>query len=113
VLVTTNIEIKVGDHFYASWGYDQTNVDFYEVVGLTKTGVKLQRCSRRIVVGKGVVAGPNLFGPIFFVKLQTSTWRSDPKPWVSSPTHISGGGFAYFWDGEPKYDTLAMGGAGH
>lgn len=25
---------KVGDIFYTSWGYDQTNVDFYQIVGI-------------------------------------------------------------------------------
>lgn len=25
--------IKVGDIFYSSWGYDQTNIEFWEVVG--------------------------------------------------------------------------------
>ena len=24
---------QIGDIVYSSWGYDQTNVDFYEVVG--------------------------------------------------------------------------------
>lgn len=27
----TNKEIKIGDVFSASWGYDQTNVDFFRV----------------------------------------------------------------------------------
>lgn len=26
--------VKVGDVFYDSWGYEQTNIDFYQVVGL-------------------------------------------------------------------------------
>lgn len=26
--------VKVGDLFYASWGYDQTNVDFFQVIAL-------------------------------------------------------------------------------
>lgn len=30
--------VKVGDIFYNSWGYDQTNIDWYQVVALTKTG---------------------------------------------------------------------------
>lgn len=29
---------KVGDIFYRSWGYDQTNVDFYQIVSMSKTG---------------------------------------------------------------------------
>ena len=29
-----NVEIAIGDILYTSWGYDQTNIDFYLVVGL-------------------------------------------------------------------------------
>lgn len=32
--------VKVGDMFYASWGYDQTNINFFQVIGLRgKTSV--------------------------------------------------------------------------
>jgi hypothetical protein len=30
--------VKVGDVFERSWGYDQTNVDFYEVVSVSASG---------------------------------------------------------------------------
>ena len=30
--------LTVGDFVYTSWGYDQTNVTFYRVVGLTPSG---------------------------------------------------------------------------
>lgn len=30
--------VKVGDIFYSSWGYDQTNIDFYQIVRLTEKG---------------------------------------------------------------------------
>ena len=33
-----NDSIKIGDVFYASWGYEQTNIDFYKVVEISKTG---------------------------------------------------------------------------
>lgn len=44
----TGVEVKVGDFFYSSWGYDQTNVDFYKVVGLTASGksVRVQKWSQ-------------------------------------------------------------------
>ena len=28
--------VKVGDIFYTSWGYEQTNIDFFEVVAVTE-----------------------------------------------------------------------------
>ena len=32
----------MGDIMYSSWGYDQTNVDFYKVVRVTKASAWLQ-----------------------------------------------------------------------
>lgn len=38
-----NVEgVEVGDIFYASWGYDQTNIDYYVVVALTPKRVKIR-----------------------------------------------------------------------
>ena len=34
----SNANPQVGDLFYDSWGYNQTQGDFYEVVGLTPSG---------------------------------------------------------------------------
>ncbi len=34
---------KVGDILYDSWGYEQTNLEWYQVVGTTKLGVKVRR----------------------------------------------------------------------
>ena len=36
-------KVKVGDIFYTSWGYEQTNVDFYQVVGVPSTHFALLR----------------------------------------------------------------------
>ena len=33
-LSPVEVGVKVGDFYYASWGYDQTQVQFYEVVAL-------------------------------------------------------------------------------
>jgi len=44
---------KVGDILYNSWGYEQTNVDFYQVVGLTKKCVDLKRIGSQIVEETG------------------------------------------------------------
>lgn len=32
---------KVGDYLYSTWGYEQTNVDFYKVVGVTAKTLKI------------------------------------------------------------------------
>ena len=40
--MTTTAEINVGDFWYDSWGYDQTNVGFYQVIAKTACMVTLQ-----------------------------------------------------------------------
>ena len=36
-------KLNVGDILDSHWGYEQTNVDYYEVVGLTPKGVKIRQ----------------------------------------------------------------------
>lgn len=40
--------VKVGDIFLSMWGYDQTNVDFYQVISRTAKMVKVRKlqCER-------------------------------------------------------------------
>ena len=39
---TPKHNIKVGDIFYHSWGYEQTNIDFYQVVAITAKTVSIR-----------------------------------------------------------------------
>lgn len=39
--------MEVGTILVSQWGYDQTNVDFYEVVKATKTMVYVQRIEKK------------------------------------------------------------------
>lgn len=40
--VTRNVVMpKVGDLFYSSWGYDQTNIDFYQVTKVLNKSIEL------------------------------------------------------------------------
>jgi len=41
--------MKVGDIFRSTWGYDQTNVDFYVVKRITPKMVELQQCDTKRV----------------------------------------------------------------
>jgi hypothetical protein len=42
---TAEATVKVGDFFLNSWGYDQTNADFYRVLSVSKSGktIKIQK----------------------------------------------------------------------
>ncbi len=86
--------LKVDDILYDSWGYDQTNVDYYQVVEVGEKSVKIRKIRKKSVSGDKVVAVPNRFvGP-------------------AKTKIVSGGnsvkidtGYASLWDGKPKYET--------
>lgn len=40
--LTSEHDIKIGDIFYTSWGYDQTNTEFYEVVNVRGSRIDLK-----------------------------------------------------------------------
>ena len=40
---------KVGDILESSWGYDETHRDFYQVVGVTPSSVRLRKLATRVV----------------------------------------------------------------
>ena len=41
------IKPKVGDIFYTSWGYDQTNVEFFKVVRVSASSVWVQETGQK------------------------------------------------------------------
>lgn len=44
---------KVGDCLYQSWGYDQTNIDFFEVIAVLPKSVKIRSISQIMIEGSG------------------------------------------------------------
>lgn len=44
-------EVKVGEILYSSWGYDQTNVDFYQVVEVKGKTFKIRAIESKTVEG--------------------------------------------------------------
>ena len=92
VSTETEFTVETGDVFESSWGYDQTNVDYYEVVGFTPSGksVRLRPIGKRGVPGsdgfmsRRVVANPGEFrGGEFTKRLKRADWkgRDGRSPW--------------------------------
>lgn len=53
--VANKYGVQVGDLFYASWGYDQTNVDFFQVVELVgASSVRVREVNPRIIASEAV-----------------------------------------------------------
>ena len=111
---------KVGDFMYSSWGYDQTNIEFYKVVRVSDASVWLQEWESAVVEQVGwasemVVAGdkPKSWGewvqdengnynyvekdasPVFRKK-----WFEGYKGYAVSMSSYAN---AYKWDGRAQY----------
>jgi len=99
--------IKVGDIFYASWGYDQTNVDFYQVLRVIgKATVEVQKVQSKTVredmTANYVEAVPNRF----VRGSRPMKKRVSPRGTIKMD-HT----YASKWDEKPKYETSPY--AGH
>jgi len=106
--------LKVGDVLYCSWGYDQTQVDYFRVKSiLGKRKIKI------------VGLGTSLKSDGYHDKASPSDevgnhWTSESKggfgntliKYARSNNSVNISSFcdAYLWDGQAKYSTNAMGG---
>ena len=97
-----------GDILYSSWGYDQTNVDFYQVTKVMGKQVIIREVASKVVKDSGpqvyVAAVPNKFVGAPMRKTPQGNGRD-----VS--IKINSFAYAHPWDGKPKYET--GGGWGH
>ena len=119
---------QVGDILVSTWGYDQTNVDFYRVVSLTASGksVRIVPAGQRVVdYSKGserVVPGELVTGADGMLGMTTSLIRwYEVHSWFQGESRIEEGwcvgvpmGYkstAHLWGGQPVFQTAA--GWGH
>jgi hypothetical protein len=100
--------LKVGDILYTSWGYDQTNIDFYKVVKLVgKTSVMLCKMYNQYLESDCIASDRVIPGEI----------KENAEPFLKrvngkdNHINISSFEFARKWDNSPKYQTAA--GFGH
>jgi hypothetical protein len=95
--------MKDGDILYSSWGYDQTNIDFYEVVGVVGKQVLIREVETKVVRrGHGadsVVPVPGRYIGAVLKKIPQKGYRGEPYVKVSDSQS------AYPWDGKPKDRT--------
>ena len=96
--------LKIGDVLYTSWGYDQTNIDFYKVVKLVcKTSIKLCKMTNQYY--ESDCRGSD--------KVVPGDVKENAEPFLKrvngkdNHVNISSFEFATVWDGNPKYQTAA------
>jgi len=102
-------ELKASDHFelgdiiYSSWGYEQTNVNFYQVVKVTAKSIKVREIGQEMEKGSmydhGMAHRTLAVKDAFLEKAEEFTLRVRPEGRLSSRRS------EYFskWDGSPKY----------
>lgn len=93
---------KIGDIFVATWGYDQTNADFFQVVGTTAKGVKV-----RHIKSKENVDGQSMTGTAVPIKNAFDGAVKTRKIYMFyDQEHFNAGesyGSAEPWDGNPVH----------
>lgn len=90
-------KVEPGAYFYTSWGYDQTNIDWYRVEKLIGTTMALVTRVQTMDASKGdegwmqgkSIPGETPVGKPFKVKLNATGFKAD-------------GHTAFPWDGKPK-----------
>lgn len=100
---------QVGDILYGSWGYEQTNVDFWEVTEVRGAYIIIRHLCSKLVNGEeGFMQGRMVPLPGQFSTQNGDKWstlRKRPQPGgtddkgsVRITSYLS----AYEWDGQPK-----------
>jgi len=94
--------LKTGDILEASWGYDQTNVDFYEVIEVKGKMVGLKEIGSRVCQATGPMSANvtpvpgKYYGEIFFRKVLMGNYVNIDNRKVRQ---------AGIWDGKPSYSS--------
>jgi len=113
--VSEEINVKVGAIFYASWGYEQTNIDFLKVVALTKSG-KTAICrmmGEKIVSTEGLaplaeyIVPDGEYGETFRLRVKWSDYSKGPYLVGSYPFTDRFKRFDHFypWEERPVYQS--------
>lgn len=101
---------KVGDILYSSWGYDQTNIDFYQVTAVKGKQVVIRQICQKVDESKDRGDMSEYVLPIKdsfrqdgkeYRKLAQMPYNNAEGYWLSLTSYSS----AEPWDGESKYQS--------
>lgn len=95
---------KVGDIVYNSWGFDQTNIDWYRVEKVSPKFVTIVEIKGKLKDGEeGFMCGHSI--PVQPVEVISETmrksWRSENETYYVNFKYGGGG----LWDGLPRYTS--------
>lgn len=95
--------LQIGNVLDSSWGYEQTNVDFYQVVATTEHTVTVRPLKQTRVPGSGLSHGMAQYVmpiPDEFLGEKSYTCRVRPGNSITVDGH-----YADLWDGNHKYSS--------
>lgn len=103
---------KVGDIFNMSWGWDQTNNNWFQVTRLTPKGIYIREISSQGAGGEGFMC-QNVVGIKDAFKVNSQWCGSGNRDlfrkvgYSNGLPHfnIHGRYFAFIWDGKPVYES--------
>ena len=98
--LTAEKKIEVGDIIVSSWGYDQTNIDFYKIVKQTASSVWIQKLKKQYLEQTGW-AHYKVVPSDEFASQTQSVKRYKTGEYVSIDGRIG----ARLWDGKPETET--------
>lgn len=100
--------VEVGDFFYSPWGYEQTNIDFYQVTKKTAKTIWLRPVAS-IVSETGRMTAKEMPARDCFTSnahVSSEGKRCKMQGYGSEPmVSICDYANAYLWDGKPKSST--------
>lgn len=105
-MTTVEHDYQIGDFLCLSWGYEQTNINFYQIVGVTAKSVKIKP------VKSEIVEFGDMTGEVIPVKdgFTTDIFIKDGKTARVGRygIRIESGYTAHKWDGRPeRFSTYA------
>lgn len=103
--------LKINDILYSSWGYEQTNICFYKVVGLSKTGksVKLRALGQISLTDKNeepLLPMSEYVIPNIYDEASTITTHRIKERNGRPIIKLSSYEYAIPWDGEAKFQSF-------
>jgi hypothetical protein len=94
-------EIKVGDIFVQTWGYDQTNADFFQVIKVNASSIVV----RHIKSKETTSPNDNMYGTVVPLRGQFDEAPMLKKPYefMGRPSfRVNSYSSAQPWDGKPQ-----------
>lgn len=95
---------SVGDIIVSHWGYEQTNVDFYEVMGASPKSIVIRKVRQKLLnPSTRIQDGTELVVPV------PGAYEGSPLKKVPSgdSVKISSYAYAHKWGGKPEHQTPA------